>query len=117
MNLREHRIPVKVFSELAHGGGGAPAIGRLSAAQYSKHVLLVRGVMETARTAGHAEAAAARRAYDLLAAIQRRHPGAVDTVLRHSSVGEDLGNLVVMGGHFMLFEDGTSGRLVPGVIE
>ncbi|WP_436757278.1 HEXXH motif domain-containing protein [Streptosporangium sp. V21-05] len=87
MNLREHRIPVKVFSELARGGGGAPAVGRLSAAQYSKHVLLVRGVLETARASGHAEAAAARRAYDLLATVQRRHPGAVDTVLRHSSVG------------------------------
>ncbi|WP_049575333.1 LPD16 domain-containing protein [Nonomuraea sp. SBT364] len=31
--------------------------------------------------------------------------------------GEDLASLVVMGGHFMLFEDATSGRLVPGVIE
>ncbi|MEU4549603.1 hypothetical protein [Nonomuraea dietziae] len=31
--------------------------------------------------------------------------------------GGDLGGLVVMGGHFMLFEDEASGRLVPGVIE
>ncbi|GAA3025478.1 hypothetical protein [Streptosporangium longisporum] len=30
---------------------------------------------------------------------------------------EDLADLVVMGGHFMLFEDEESGRLVPGVIE
>ncbi|MEV7966986.1 condensation domain-containing protein [Sphaerisporangium sp. NPDC088356] len=29
----------------------------------------------------------------------------------------DLDKLVIMGGHFMLFEDETSGRLVPGVIE
>ncbi|WP_405145053.1 hypothetical protein OG589_44700 [Sphaerisporangium sp. NBC_01403] len=29
----------------------------------------------------------------------------------------DLDKLVVMGGHFMLFEDETTGRLVPGVIE
>ncbi|QYC42694.1 hypothetical protein Nocox_25465 [Nonomuraea coxensis DSM 45129] len=28
-----------------------------------------------------------------------------------------LGDLVVMGGHFMLFEDPSSGRLTPGVIE
>lgn len=87
MNLREHRIPAKVFSELAHGGGGAPAVGRLAAAQHSKHVLLVRGVMETARTVDHPEAATTRRAYDLLATVQRRHPDAVDTVLRHSAVG------------------------------
>ncbi|MER6826316.1 HEXXH motif domain-containing protein [Streptosporangium sp. NPDC000563] len=87
MNLPEHRIPAKVFSDLAHGGGGAPAVSRLSAAQYSKHALLVRAVVETARTTGHAEAPATRRAYDLLATVQRRHPGAVDAVLRHSSVG------------------------------
>ncbi|MEU8265848.1 LPD16 domain-containing protein [Sphaerisporangium sp. NPDC049002] len=31
--------------------------------------------------------------------------------------GFDLDRLVIMGGHFMLFEDDASGRLVPGVIE
>ncbi|MEV4176718.1 hypothetical protein [Nonomuraea sp. NPDC049709] len=31
--------------------------------------------------------------------------------------GGDLGDLVIMGGHFMLFEDPASGRLTPGVIE
>ncbi|MFG1709969.1 hypothetical protein ACFLIM_43070 [Nonomuraea sp. M3C6] len=31
--------------------------------------------------------------------------------------GADLGNLVIMGGHFMLFEDPSSGRLTPGVME
>ncbi|GAA2863980.1 hypothetical protein GCM10010517_23130 [Streptosporangium fragile] len=87
MDLHEHRIPVRVFSELAVGGGGAPAVGRLVAAEYSKHVLLVRGVMENARAAGHPQAPAARRAYDLLAAVQRRRPDAVDAVLRHSPVG------------------------------
>nr|BFE78759.1 hypothetical protein GCM10020093_013600 [Planobispora longispora] len=74
MNLREHRISRKVFLELASGGGGAHAVAQLATAQRSKHVLLVRGVLETARTAGHPQATTARRAYDLLAAIQRRHP-------------------------------------------
>jgi uncharacterized protein len=87
MNLREHRIAAEVFSELAGGGGGTAAVAELSAAQHSKHVLLVRGVLETARASGHPDTAAARRAYDLLATIQRRHPGVVDTVLRHPSVG------------------------------
>ncbi|GGL38233.1 FxsB family cyclophane-forming radical SAM/SPASM peptide maturase [Planomonospora parontospora] len=87
MKLREHRIPAEVFSELAAGGGGAGAVARLAAAQRSKHVLLVRGVLETARTTGHPQASLARRAYDLLAAVQRDHPGAVDAVLRHPSVG------------------------------
>ncbi len=31
--------------------------------------------------------------------------------------GAGLGELVIMGGHFMLFEDDATGRLVPGVIE
>ncbi|HEY0699511.1 MAG TPA: LPD16 domain-containing protein [Micromonospora sp.] len=31
--------------------------------------------------------------------------------------GADFDKLVVMGGHFMLFEDEDSGRLVPGVME
>ncbi|GAA0847871.1 hypothetical protein GCM10009525_68840 [Streptosporangium amethystogenes subsp. fukuiense] len=87
MNLREHRITAGVFSKLAAGGGGAAAVARLSAAQHSKHVLLVRGVLEAARANGHPDAAVTRRAYDLLATVQRRHPGAVDTVLRHPSVG------------------------------
>jgi len=87
MNLREHRIPVEVFAELADGGGGPSAVAELAAAQHSKHVLLVRGVVEAAKEAGHPDAGAARRAYDLLAAIQNRDGDAVDTVLRHPSVG------------------------------
>ncbi|MFO7249243.1 MAG: HEXXH motif domain-containing protein [Actinomycetes bacterium] len=87
MNLREHRIPVQVFDELADGGGGSSAVARLAAAQHSKHVLLVRGVVEAAKAAGHPDAGAARRAYDLLAAIQMRDGDAVDAVLRHPSVG------------------------------
>ncbi|MFC5821162.1 LPD16 domain-containing protein [Nonomuraea harbinensis] len=35
----------------------------------------------------------------------------------HELAGQDLGEPVIMGGHFMLFEDDATGRLVPGVIE
>lgn len=87
MNLREHRIDAGAFSELATGGGGTAVLAELSAAQHSKHILLVRGVLETARATGHPEAAATRRAYDLLATIQRRYPDVVNVVLRHPSVG------------------------------
>ncbi|MFJ2033400.1 HEXXH motif domain-containing protein [Streptosporangium sp. NPDC087985] len=59
----------------------------LAAAQYSKHVLLVRGVVDTARVTGHPQAGDARLGYDLLTAVQSRHPEAVDTVLRYPSVG------------------------------
>ncbi|GAB3156701.1 HEXXH motif domain-containing protein [Microbispora hainanensis] len=85
--LTEHRIPADAFDELAAGAGGASGVGRLVAAQYSKHLLLVRGVLEAARRAGHTRWAAARRAYDLLAAVQAEHPEAVAAVLRHPSVG------------------------------
>jgi HEXXH motif-containing protein len=87
MKPREHRIPVRVFAELADGGGGPSAVAQLAAAQHSKHVLLVRGVVEAAKAVGHPDAGMARRAYDLLAAIQSRDDDAVDTVLRHPSVG------------------------------
>ncbi|WP_068923386.1 FxsB family cyclophane-forming radical SAM/SPASM peptide maturase [Planobispora rosea] len=87
MHLGEHRIPARTFSELAAGQGGASAVAQLAAAQRSKHILLVRGVLETARQVGHPRAASVRRAYDLLAAVQRDHPEAVDAVLRHPSVG------------------------------
>ncbi|MBG0822805.1 FxsB family radical SAM/SPASM domain protein [Planomonospora sp. ID91781] len=87
MELREHRIPAEVLSALAGGGGGAAVVARLAAAQRSKHVLLVHEVMRSARVTGHPRATVARRAYDLLAAVQQRHPEAVETVLRHPSVG------------------------------
>ncbi|MER5322756.1 HEXXH motif domain-containing protein [Streptosporangium roseum] len=87
MNLREHRIPADTFSDLAAGGGGVTAARLLAATQYSKHVLLVRGVVDTARATGHPQAGAARRGYDLLTAVQAGHPEAVDAVLRYPSVG------------------------------
>ncbi|MEU8192356.1 HEXXH motif domain-containing protein [Microbispora amethystogenes] len=95
--LTEHRIPADAFDELAGGAGGAPAVGRLVAAQYSKHLLLVRGVLDAARRAGHARWAAARRAYDLLAAVQAHHPEAVAAVLRHPSVGAWARHAVATG--------------------
>ncbi|MER6947191.1 FxsB family cyclophane-forming radical SAM/SPASM peptide maturase [Nonomuraea sp. NPDC000554] len=87
MNLTEHRVPADVFAALATGGGGAQAVERLVAAERSKHLLLVRGVLDAAHRADHPRWAEVRRAYDLLATIESRHPEAVDTVVRHPSVG------------------------------
>ncbi len=87
MNVRSHRLPDDVFGALAAGGGGVRALQHLAAAQYSKQVLLLRGVVDTAEAFGHPEAAQARRAYDLLAAIQEQAPGDVDAVVRHPAVG------------------------------
>lgn len=87
MNVRSFRLPDDVLGALATGGGGVRAIRYLAAAQYSKHALLLRGVLAAAETLRHPQAAHARRAYDLLATIQERAPDDVDTVIRHPAVG------------------------------
>ncbi|GAA4380409.1 hypothetical protein GCM10023088_43770 [Actinomadura verrucosospora] len=76
-----HRIPEKVFLALAAGEGGPAAVELLHRAQYSKRLLLLRGV----RDAGGPQAA---EAYDLLGRIQQRAPQAAEAVLRHPTVGE-----------------------------
>ena len=87
MNLRQHRIPDEIFDDLACGGGGPAAIDHLIAAQHSKHLLLLKLVVESAHTAGHRQAAQARRAYDLLAGIEQQDHAAAEMVLRHPPVG------------------------------
>jgi uncharacterized protein len=87
MNVRAHRLPNGVFNALAAGGGGVRALYHLAAAQRSKRKLLLRGVVYTAASLGHPQATHARRAYDLLAAIQQQAPRDVDCVLHHPAVG------------------------------
>jgi HEXXH motif-containing protein len=86
MNLQAHRIPAGMFAALSEGGGGATAVGHLAAAQYSKHVLLIRQVVESARAAKHGQAAQASEAYGFLAEAQDRAREPVDAVLRHPPV-------------------------------
>ena len=50
MSLAYHRLPARAFDVLA-AGGGAGAIGLLRRSQYSKHVLLLRGIGEHAPAA------------------------------------------------------------------
>ena len=85
--LQMHRIPDRTFRDLAEGGGGVPAVRQLAAVQYSKHVLLIRQVVESARAVEHEQAAQARHGYGLLAALQNRRRDMVDSVIRHPSVG------------------------------
>lgn len=87
MNLAEHRIPAAAFDELASGGGGTATVERLRAGQRSRHLLLLRGVLDTTRDAGHPRRPEVRRAYDLLASVQLSHPDAVNAVLHHPAVG------------------------------
>lgn len=87
VNISSYQLPDDVFDALAAGGGGVRAIRHLAAAQYSKHVLLIRGVLDAAENLGHPQAALARQAYELLATIQQQAPVEVDAVIRHPAVG------------------------------
>jgi uncharacterized protein len=85
--MRRHWIPGKVFSALASGSGGADAIDHLRAAQYSKRLLLLRGIRDVAKEEGPERARRARQAFALLGEVQQRSPDAVDAVITHPSVG------------------------------
>ncbi len=85
--IRTHTVPAAAFAEFAAGRGGAAGIALLSAAEYSKHLLLVRGVRDHARTLGHPQTEPAGRAYAELARLQAQDPEAVSAVLTHPSVG------------------------------
>ncbi|NUW40269.1 aKG-HExxH-type peptide beta-hydroxylase [Nonomuraea rhodomycinica] len=82
-----HALPAEAFAALARGGGGAAAAGHLRASERGRHMLLILGVVEAARRAGHPHAGAAERAYAALAALERVAPAAVDTLIRYPAVG------------------------------
>jgi HEXXH motif-containing protein len=109
MEWRTHRIPPQMFDDLAGGGGAGPAVALLAQVQYSKHVLLIRQVVESARTARHEQGALARHGYDLLADAQDRDRAAVDAVLRHPPVGAWARRTIQM-----LADDRAREQAVPG---
>jgi uncharacterized protein len=86
MNLPKHRISREAFNALAAGGGGIGAVRDLAAAQYSKHVTLLHGVLAAARSVDHEHYPLARRGWDLLTAVQRHDCAAADAVIRHPAV-------------------------------
>jgi uncharacterized protein len=83
MSIPHHRMTRELFDALARGQGGAEAIGELAAAQYSKHLILLRGVREAARPGDRLAA----DGYELLAQVQRQNPDAAEFVIRHPPVG------------------------------
>jgi uncharacterized protein len=87
VSIRYHRVRRPLFNAIAKGRGGAEAIALLVDAQYSKHLLLLRGVVDTAQAVGHDQAGLAGSGYDLLAAAQRRDSAAAALVIGHPAVG------------------------------
>ena len=90
MRLNAHDISRELFDSLAEGGGGPEAISALSAAEYSKHLLLLRGIVEEAERAGTDQAQLSREGYALLAAVQREDPLAAREVIGYPAVGARL---------------------------
>ena len=83
MTVPHHRMPRELFRELARGGGGADAVRELVAAQYSKHLFLIRGVREVAQPGDRF----AVPGYRLLDEVRRQAPAAFEAVITYPSVG------------------------------
>jgi uncharacterized protein len=85
MNLPHHRLSPESFAGLATGDGGSGAVRELAAAEYSKHAILLRGVLAAAQ--GSDQYQLARTGYDLLATAWRADRAAAERVIRYPSVG------------------------------
>jgi HEXXH motif-containing protein len=87
MSSESHALPNDQFMALAAGGGGLAAIGNLVAAQHSKHVILLHGVLKAARSGERPDDRLGVAGHELLARVQSRDPGTAGSVIRHPAVG------------------------------
>lgn len=87
MNVQYHAMPRDLLEALGAGGGGPDAIRALAAAEHSKHIVLLWGVVEAAQAAGAEQAKFARHGQDVLAAVQRHAPLTAAWTIRYPSVG------------------------------
>jgi HEXXH motif-containing protein len=83
-----HVISSRHFDMLASGGGDRAALETLVAAQFSRRMLLLQAVRESACRAAPAAAAAVDAAYALLADVQRERPDVLRTVLTLPCTGQ-----------------------------
>ena len=87
MRLPTHHLSRELFLALSRGPGNRKSIEQLVAAEHSKHLLLIRGVLDATVKMCHKDASQVREAYELLAGIEDHYPGAVGRVIRHPAVG------------------------------
>jgi uncharacterized protein len=81
-----HELSWRAFAALAAGGGGAAAVQELTAAEFSKHMLLLAGVVRAASAAGHEQYPLARAGFELLASALRENSAAAERVILHPPV-------------------------------
>jgi HEXXH motif-containing protein len=84
---KSHGISRELFTAIARGGGGSAAMQELAAAQHSKHLILLRAVLEAAHPATRPDDRLAAAGYDLMARAQRENPSAAQMVISYPSVG------------------------------
>jgi uncharacterized protein len=106
-----HEIPRDLFDALAAGGGGPAAIRALAQARYSKHLILLKGVLAAAPGAGTEQARLARDGYDLLSAVQHHDPAAARNAIQHPSVGPWALRTLRRAGGGPAFPGAEPGRL------
>jgi HEXXH motif-containing protein len=85
VNLHRFRLSRETFEALATGGSGPEAIASLVAAEYSKHVILLNGVLRAVHGTEHY--APVREACELLAEAWRASPDTTEAVIRYPAVG------------------------------
>lgn len=86
---RNHRLPARVFAELARSSGGPAAVAELRSGQRSRAMLLLRALVDiaSAHPALPGPLPPPRDAWHLLVRAERRSPAAVDRLLLHPPVG------------------------------
>lgn len=92
--VRAHRVSEETLRALAGGGGGPEAVRTLAAIRHSRDRMLTSAVVALAHRSGHPQAAAAGRAYRVLAEIEQVAPEAVRRVLSYPTVGAWLAGAV-----------------------
>jgi HEXXH motif-containing protein len=85
MNPPYHQLSSEVFAALASGGGGAEAVEELAEAQYSKHLILLAGVLDAAKNGEQRRLA--KIGLEILDAARRENRSATEKVIRYPSVG------------------------------
>ncbi len=105
MTLGSHSLNQEQLRNLASGGGGQAVMQELIAAQYSKHLILLRGVVEAVSADSKEIGRQVRQAVDLLSAAHRRDPESTAARIRHPGSGAWATRTVLAA---------RAGRAMPG---